>query len=229
MKRAPLPETTIVRLYQQGVSEQALALDYGVARSVIRRRLLAHGIAIRGRHEAELAKWAQMPEDWRAHQVAAAHEAATGRTPSEAERHALALTRQQHGVMTADERRLHRWLCDDGLQPIPQQAVGPYNCDIGCWPVDIELHGGNWHATGAHARRAPNRAAFLLSQGWSVLIVHVAPGKGYPLTRQGATAITAFVHDCRALRTGPACYCVMRGDGMQQPLFPCSALPLSVF
>lgn len=213
-KLADTDTKDLIGRYLAGESENALAKSFGFSRQVVRRILRQGGIERRGRSEAEALKWARMSPDQRASQVAAAHEATRGSTKSFDSLCRAALSRQRLQSHATDaEWEFARLLANRGLATIPQQAIGAYNCDLGAFPVAVEIFGGNWHWHGRHLARTPERIRYMLDSGWHVLMVHAWPDAGYPLGDEVADHVVAYVE---AARRDPAArreYRVIRGAG----------------
>lgn len=172
--RVQLPTDEVAALYEAGESEFALARRFDATRASIRIRLKRAGVHIRNQSEAEALKWSRMTEEQRTAQVRPAHRASAGRAKSIEEKSKIARTRQAHGLnRSSGEFILTAVLESRGVAVVPQQAVGIYNCDIGAFPVAIELFGGGWHWYGGHARIAPDRIRFFMEHGWSMLMIRV--------------------------------------------------------
>ena len=167
--RHKMPDRRIIRSYRQGMSVLALAIRYGVSRPVISRVLRHANISERSQSEAERVKWSRMTLRQRRRQMAAAHKATRGRHPTMAEQCRRALTVQAKGLhISKAETHLRMMLERRRLHPIPQQAIGPYNCDLGLAPVAVEVFGGQWHWSGPHLLRTPERFRHILNAGWHI-------------------------------------------------------------
>ena len=216
MKRYTLDSDYLVERYLSGVSEKGLADELGITRGPIRRHLLEAGVQPRGRSEAETLRWTQMTSGQRAAQVAAAHAAVLGTKKSPADLAARAIHKQQNwtGLITPSEATLRQMLDERGLPTVPQQAIGPYNCDLGAFPVAVEIYGGNWHWYGRHIARTPERFRYLFNRGWHIIAVHVVASR--PLKAAAADYIVAFHQQASRNPAAPREYRVIRGDA--QPL-----------
>lgn len=211
-RRIPLPETELLALYEQGMSVKALSQRYEVARSVIQRRLNDKGIKGRGHSEAERLKWQHMSPEQRQQQTKAAHQAVLGRRAPTEERRRTALTKQRQGYMTPDERIMQSMLRMRGIETIPQHAIGIYNCDLGAFPVAVEIHGGNWHWHGRHATRLPKRMYEIFHAGWAIIVIHVIQ-RSRGLCDGAADAVAAFIQEARRNPSLIGQYRVIRGTG----------------
>jgi hypothetical protein len=202
----------LVREYLAGRSELQLSREMGIDRNGIRRRLVERGITPRGRSEAERMKWRQMAPEVRAAQVAAAHIAVRGTHKTLASKIAHAQTVERLGLhISPIERRVARLLKKCGVDIVHQQAIGPYNCDLGAFPVAVEIFGGHWHFYGRHLQRTPERFRYLLNTGWFVLAVVVSPE--YPLHLRLPDYIVSYIQQARSQPSARREYRVIRGAG----------------
>jgi len=190
MKRIALDVDQLIKDYLAGESVNALAKRLGVERIVIDRRLRERQVPIRGRAEAERLKWSTMTAAQRQRQTAAAHRAVRGVPQPLETRMKKAQTLQRQGRLHAGEQLLLDMLTAHGVPVIPQEAIGPYNCDLGAAPIAVEIFGGYWHWHGRHAARLPKRLDYICHAGWSIVVVHLA--HKWPLTDAAAAYITAY-------------------------------------
>jgi len=211
-RRKTLPDQDIIQLYQAGHSLDALGRRYGVADNVIKRRLIEQAIPLRTQSEQEREKWRQMSPEQRQRQVGAAHAANKGSARDAAVLRQKAQTLQRQGRMQPLEAQVHHWLHDRGILTIPQQAIGPYNCDLGAFPVAVEIFGGNWHWYGKHAAGLLKRLHYILYQGWSVIAIHV--NQMYrPLLPAAADEVATYIQLVRSNPTLIGEYRMIRGTG----------------
>lgn len=212
-ERVHVDTNDIIERYHSGESVNAIAIRYGVSRRAIDLRLDRLGIVRRGNADANRLEQSRRTPEQRAAYTAAAHDAVRGVPQTWEHLCRMAIGRQHKpGNVSAAEVIFRDWLIAAGLQPIQQQAIGPYNCDLGIAPVAVEIFGGNWHASGDHAARLPERSRYILNAGWSLLIIWV-DGRNFPLTIHAAKhAITMY----KASRIDPSTvgqYRVIRGTG----------------
>lgn len=172
----------LVRRYQAGESELALSQAYGIVRSGIRSRLVAAGIRPRGRSESMCVRMAKTTQAERLRLTNAAHAAVRGskKSPEDLCKRAM-LNEISKGKASPLEASLADMiflglsavgLAEEAV-PVPQKAVGPYNIDLAYTAsrIAVEVFGGNWHATGSHARRFRKRCDYLIDAGWIPVIV----------------------------------------------------------
>src|SRR5262245_54841047 len=160
--RREVPIAQLIMEYESGISLYELGKRYGVSVPVITRRLHEHGIRRRTQSEQEQEKWRRFSPEQRKQQTAAAHAASRGRKISLDTLIYKAQTLQQQGRMQPLEKQVYEWLQERRIPTIPQQAIGPYNCDLGAAPVAVEIFGGNWHWHGQHAARLLKRLDYIL-------------------------------------------------------------------
>lgn len=208
----------LITLYRSGLSVKRLADSCGVSRRAIDRVLRDSGITPRGRREAELLKWSQMSSAQRRRQTAAAH-IASRRTHSADRQMRHAIGRQAVGRMTPTERELREWLANRRIGSIPQQAIGPYNADLGCYPVAVEIFGGNWHFHGRHLARLPQRVRYLFDAGWHQFVIVV--NRSHPLMPVVADELARFIRRARRNPSATREYWMVGGNG--QFMTSCSA------
>ena len=211
-KRIDLDVNNIVKKYVGGMSENALSKLYRVNRWTIRQRLLEAGISPRGHSKAEYIKWERMSTKQRLAQTAAAHEASRGRIVSMAVKIKRAKTWQQKGGFDSRskiEGIIFEWLSLTDIDFIPQQAIGPYNCDFGAYPVAVEIFGGNWHMAGERGRQRKKAIRYFLDHGWHCYIV-VINTKRYPLIPSVTDHIISYVQQ---IRSHPSTICEYRMVG----------------
>jgi len=177
--RIELDTAEIVRLYQSGESEQAVARLLGVSRLTIRKRLIASGITPRTQTEAALLMMSKLTPEQRQKRSAKAHEASRGRksTIEQLERRALGVEKNLGNISIAEQ-----WVADElraqGLSITQQKAFGIFNVDIYIHDLNlaVEILGGNWHSSKSHKRRLD----YLKSVGLNIVYVWVN-GTNHPL------------------------------------------------
>ena len=212
IKRA-LPEAEICARYLSGESEKALANAYGIVRSTVRLCITNAGITPRNRSESMYLRMSQTsPEDRRA-LAASAHEAVRGRIRPVEELEKSAITRQDRKRHTSPQEFVLRdLLAKRGIETIHQQAIGPYNADLGAFPVAVEIFGGNWHASGTHKIRHPKRTRYLFDRGWNVIVVSITRNR-IDLSESATDEVVAFIERSRSDPSFRRQYRVIRGDG----------------
>ena len=209
-RRVTTDDAAIVAAYVGGMSENAVAKAFGIQRNSVRLRLQEAGVHIRNSSEAETIKWKQMLPEQRKTRLSRVHDAARGVPVTFAQKVKTALTVQRKGLRTDPlEITLAAMLAERGVETIPQQAIGPYNCDLGAFPVAVEVFGGNWHFTGKHLARKPERFRYILNAGWHILCVWIA--RGFPLSAESADYVAAFVEQSRRDPTAIREYRMIRG------------------
>ena len=208
----------IVDLYLRGRSTVALARLFRVDRQTIVRRLRSLETARRTMSEVQQLVNAKRPAEERQRIAGAAHDAVRGmrRTPKDL----AARARSKEGVPPKKgsyEHRLRQMLAEQGIVTIPQQAIGPYNCDLGAAPVAVEVFGGDWHWTGRHRARLPQRTHHILDSGWHCLVIHVT--RKHPLTEATAEYVSTYVKRARRNPAAIREYRMIRSAGQTVAVF----------
>lgn len=203
------PEDWIKR-YLAGESENRLARESGRSRIAFRSFLLRHGVEPRSYTEANrLLATARTPEQRRSY-ASAAQAARRGQQDSMSTREARARSNEITG------HRIGRWekeLTDEligrGLPVRPQQAVGPYNLDLGIRPVAVEVHS---ESTMPHRiTRHRERLEYLINREW--LVVYVLAAGGSLSLSLVANQIVALCELAQGMPPGQSQYWVIRRTG----------------
>lgn len=213
-KRHTLDVDDLVSRYLAGEAENTIALDLGVGRPTIRRRLLEAGIQPRNRAEAMSVRMANTGADERKRLAAAANAARRGSKASmvELERKAVTAERTLQKVRNG-EIGLASLLSTRGMRPDLQKACGPYNIDIGLAPVAVEVHMATAHPM--RSARQRERVVYLADHGWCTLYVWLVPRT--EATDSAADEIVAHVERARADPSAVREYRVIRGGGQDAP------------
>lgn len=214
MGRPLKPLSGVVERYRAGETMVDLAAAYSVSRQTIKARLVEAGEPLRDSSTVQQINASRRSPEENRRIVAAAHDAKRGRSNSMDALCRAAATRERRGVGVSPAETLFAgWLAERGVETIPQKAIGPFNCDLGADPVAVEVFGGNWHATGHHARTFPDRANYLLDRGWHLLVVWNQTRD--PISPFAADYAVTFIE--RARRDPPLVgeYRVIRGCGQE--------------
>lgn len=168
MDRIKLDVDNIVKLYQSGLSEKALAERLNVNRGTIRRRLLQAGVVCRGRSESMYVRMASLTADERQALTNAAHKAVRGKKQTYQQLVNRAKAREgSTSNLSPYEREIAAEFALRHLPNIPQKAVGKYNLDFLVGErIAFEIFGGNWHFYGRHALRFGERDKFVRDSGY---------------------------------------------------------------
>jgi len=206
----------IIGLYKSGMSEKAVSDAMNIGRNVITRIFNENGIKRRSASEAETLKWKQMSASKRKQQLKAAHDATRGR-PQTID-HLLKRSKTQANIqnnVSKYETKLMRMLQKRGHWPVPQLAIGPYNCDLALHPVAVEVWAGGWHFGGTHLRRFEKRTRYIMNAGWHVLIIVISGSRGrsFPLTPAVADYVISYVNQIRSKPSSVCQYRVVWGAG----------------
>lgn len=202
----------LIKKYISGVSVKKLAEFNGVSRTVINRILIENNIPTRNRSKAMFTRMSQTSTRERKRLTKAAHEACHGRKHTLSEKIKRAKTRQLRQVgISASETRLVRMLNNRGIETTQQLAIGPYNIDIACNPVAVEIFGGGWHWYGKHLRIVNERFKYILSTGWDILVINIT--NEFPLNKSVADYVVSYIQSRRSDKALIREYRVVRGAG----------------
>jgi hypothetical protein len=140
--RKQLPNAQIVAEYLSGVSELDLATRYGIARGVIRSRLLDAGVQPRGQSEANIVSMSRMTSEQRQKRAEAAHDAVRGtKAPREwfVGRALTVANSPPEAHIGPGEREFEQHLTERGIDFLRQEAIDVYNLDFTIGHVAVEL------------------------------------------------------------------------------------------
>jgi hypothetical protein len=172
----------VIERYLAGESENSIAKSFSISRPKIRRLLRRGDVLIRDSLAANRLMMSKRTPEENRKNVQQAHMAVRGSVRTLSAGCKQAITRQHRGGFdSVDEQTFFESLQVRNMFPIPQQAIGPYNCDIGLHPIAVEIFGGGWHWYGKHLARLPERLNFLMDAGWTVIMI-VVQKRRQPLT-----------------------------------------------
>lgn len=202
----------VIRRYQAGHTQAEIAVEVGVQAATVSRWIKQRGATI-SRSEVARRYNARLSPEERSARAAAAHDAVRGmkRTPEDLTKRAASREANPSNISIA-ERMLSDWLAVRGVETIPQKAIGPYNTDLGAYPVAVEVFGGNWHANGRHIARHSDRVRYILDAGWHVIIVW-SHGLHSPLSVEAADYVVSFLQSADRNPSATRQYRVVRGSG----------------
>jgi very-short-patch-repair endonuclease len=210
-EKAGLPVDQIVARYKAGESENGLAKAFTTNRNVIHARLVAAGVNLRSNAAANRLLAEQTPREEHMRRIRIAQKATRGKKRTFEHGCNIALSRQNNSSGRSEyEILISDMLISRGIDVIPQQAVGPYNIDIGTYPIAVEILGGNWHnIKKIHLKRT----RYILNQNW--LMVFIWSTKRAPIS----ASVTDYIITClQEVRHDPSIlgeYRVIRGDGQE--------------
>lgn len=175
-----------IEKYRAGISMKQLADEAGVARHCLKRQFLAAGVEVRGRSEAETAKWKTMDRAAIERQLSRAWESRRGSTDSAETKAARALTkfRKQLHIHRL-EPEVASLLRAAGYSVSTQLPIGSYNLDLAIEKLSIAVEVVHIGASdfngraGTKNRPQYERLKYLLDLGWHVVFLI---GTGNPKT-----------------------------------------------
>lgn len=207
----------IVQAFKDGGSVKAVAERFGVQRSTVIRCLEDVGIAPRSRSKAMILRMASTTDDDKKALAAAANKARRGAQASADELRKKAFTKARtHSKVGAAEYEFADTLTSIGMHADLQYPVGPYNIDIMCWPIAVEIHSQAGHP---HSdARCLQRIKYLCDRGLSVVYIKCASWRNDVWTINAPEIICAYhiaaLHE--ATQTDPSLlgqYWVVRRSG----------------
>lgn len=197
--------------YVNGMSEQAVAIKFGVDRGVIRRALGKRVVKVRTAKEASIILWSNMTKEQRANQVSAAHDAIRSKPPSFHKESAIkqAISKQSSKSKVGKfEAEFIVELESLGHIVGSQIAVGPYNLDISINNTAIEIHVNSAHPHNHVYYR--KRIVKLLEAGWDVIYVKII---AEPLIKIAANNISRMINLIESDKSCVRHYGMIRGSG----------------
>lgn len=210
-----IPVEDMVRMYNSGMSGNAISKHLGVSRTVIERRLDELGVVRRGQTEANRLMMAGRSREENIRNTLAANMATRGKPQPEERMRKIALGRERKlNHVGEDEFTLWALLWDRCIAFTPQKAVGRYNIDIALkeFPIAVEVFGGMWHAYGSHARRFRHRLDYLLDRGWLPVIVWTDKAN-WPIGPGVVEYLASLIQVFRSNKPFVRQEHVIRGDG----------------
>lgn len=209
--KTAVPDSEIIRLYNSGMSENQVAIHFGVSRNVIRNRLIKHNVHIRTQSEAETVKWSQMTDEQRANQVKSANEKVRTLPKKffkEISRKQAITKQKTKSKLGAFEQLFIDELKGRGFKPIPQKAVDVYNLDIAVGNTAIEIHVNSGHPHNHIMYR--KRIMKLLELNWNVIYIKITKDVFIDVATDD---ICRFIDTAQSDESRICQYRVIRGTG----------------
>jgi transposase-like protein len=208
--RKNVPVSKIIADYESGVSMKQLAKRYGICRDVIYRRFAESGITPRNRSESMYLRMKQSTPEERSKLAANAHEVIRNKPPEFHQANAIkqAISKQR----TRSKVGIFEDIVIDALKelnPIWQLAIGPYNIDIACGNIAIEIH-NNWRNPHAYPFYT-KRIKYLLECGWNV--VYIKLGESVLIDKPTLNKIVSVCKSASLNPSGRCEYWMIRGTG----------------
>ena len=175
-RRKDIDLVALREMYDDEVPVKEAARRMGVASSVILSRLGDLGLTPRTGSEAMYIRMRNTPPEERRRLADAAHSAVRGVRQTEEHRRKIAITREAiQFKVSRTETIFSEMLGERGIHTTPQKAIGRYNVDLALdeFPIVVEINGGGWHGTGAHAARYAKRTKYLLDCGLDVVVIWI--------------------------------------------------------
>jgi len=170
-KIEPADRDDLIKRYVAGCSENQVAKECGVSRSVITRWLREAGIVRRGQSDAERIKWSRMTDERRRAQVIRAHAATKGRVRSDAEVSRCAASNFRNQTRKGRGEDAIAAICSGfGIAVEQQYPVGRYNIDVAMHELRVAVEIiGNWPKRDGGTVPYRKRVEHLFDLGWCIL------------------------------------------------------------
>lgn len=204
---------TVESLYLQGIGIAGIADRFNVAPNVIKRMIEDMGHIPRNRSEQQFARMQRTTKEERILLTENAHKAVRGRPASKESRIKIAETHQSKGYRrnSSLESVFLEMMTERGIDLTQQTAIETYNCDFTIDSIAVEIWGGNWHFTGEHAARFPERTNKIFDSGFDLIILPIY-GR-YKLTTEIADYLVSFIDELRRNPSSTRKYWVIWGAG----------------
>ncbi|EPG7809874.1 MULTISPECIES: helix-turn-helix domain-containing protein [Enterobacteriaceae] len=211
-KEIPLDTDNIVRLYQSGISEQAIARKIGVSRSVVKRRLEVAGIERRGRSTAAINRFSTSSLEERRIVTAAAISVRRGQVDSDEVRERRSMNQRADRVGMFESEIIEN-LASMGVACNGQFPVGPYNVDLTIAGTTVAVEIYSTHPSKDRMTRLHQRAKDILNYGYSMLVVQITyPNRIFDITAV-CEKIISFRDFVSSNQSSVGHYGVIRGNG----------------
>lgn len=196
-----------------GKSVKRVASEFCVPRSSIVKAMKSRGLRQPNRSEGMFRRMAETSREERSRLASFANEAARGRKATLQEREKAAKTVSERlSNQSPLEIEFAKMLDAIGVKSIPQCQIGPYNSDLACGDVAVEVWGGNWHFYGRHAERTPKRFRYMHNNGWHV--VAVVHNKHHPISERASEYVRNFINWSAQNPNAARRHIVIYGDGI---------------
>lgn len=192
MTRLAIDTQAIVSNFANGMSVKQIALQMGVSRATIVRRMMEAGIRPRSQSESMYLRWQTADAASKKAHADRVGKMFRGKTRPRTTLVRRAQSNERPARMNVSERLMASMLAESGIECIPQKQIDIYNVDLAhvASKTAIELFGGTWHAVGRHAERHARRIETLNKNGWHVLCVWNTSG----IDGNGITAIAEYCY-----------------------------------
>ena len=170
-KIEPSDRDDLIKRYVAGCSENQIANECGVSRTVVTRWLREAGIVRRSQSDAERIKWSFMTDECRRAQVARAHAATKGRVRSDAEVARSAASNFRNQTRKGRGEDAVAAICSGfGIAVEQQYPVGRYNIDVAMHELRVAVEVvGNWPKPGGGTVPYRKRVEHLFDLDWCIL------------------------------------------------------------
>jgi len=197
----------IISEYAKGIGVVGIAKALGVSARPVARVLTEKGITLRGRSAQQQARMDRTTTAERKKLVSKANIANRGRKVPNIEREKVIATRIKRGNLPVSqyETTLAAMFEISGIKYESQVQFGIYACDFVVNGVIVEVWGGQWHFSGEHLAKSPERFKYLLDCGMNCIILPV--NRSFPLNSSAYKTLVANINE---LSTNPPPVCEYR-------------------
>ena len=206
----------IIKLFNSGMSVNAISKSAGLQRNTINRILEINGISPRSQSEAEKLKWSQMSMNQKRKQTIKARKAIAKKgfdhlSGPETIKKAAETRAINKKFIGAGETEFLKWIKERKYPAIPQAGIHSYNIDILIGDLAVEIHNCT---TAPHLMKsARKKIEYLLNAGINVLYIKIKTKKGIDIQKITSDYAITFFEEIRSNPTFIPQYRMIRGNG----------------
>jgi transposase len=180
-----------IKPYLDGISEQAIARQFGVSRNCIRTAIERCGITPRSRKEANSLRMSKLTKEEKKKLTKNANEKVRNGGFNRQTHLKGAITKQSTGSkIGVYESCFAQWVRE--LNPVQQLAINVYNIDIAVGNLAVEIDSQT--AIPHHCSSTAKRIKHLLSSSFSTLYIRTNCG---PVTKRSADYAISMIEEMR--------------------------------
>lgn len=196
-----------INMFNSGIGINGIAKALNVSAIVIKDRFNRFNIKTRSRSEQQFARMAITTFKDRQHLTKKANSIARTRKQTFEEISKRAIKSESTLIRASHyEIALHNMLIERGIKPIPQKAIGTYNCDFAINSIAVEVWGGGWHWHGEHIAKTDKRFRYIMNAGYNIIVIAI-DNRRKPLT---AAIADYLVSEIQRLSSNPPPICEYR-------------------
>lgn len=186
--------------YNKGYGITNISKRLGLNAMMLKSFMIKNGIKIRSLAEQNKINGRMLSDKSRKAIGEAARKFHSGKAISNEILDKMAESRYKTGNVRASvyEDFFAKFLDDKAIKYVRQLNIGKYNCDFSVFGIAVEIWGGQWHFSGAHAARNNERFKYILDSGVNVIIAPIPSQNGFTV----AMAENIISH-CKELSGNP--------------------------